>query len=112
MAVLYKCDRCGYDTPRLHCIKDHFKRKRSCKPIIKDIPISELVSRLPKKDLSIQKGFKCDLCNNAYDNASNRNRHQKECGRIKQDLLIQITDDLAKLKKSIDALIIYRKSSI
>ena len=43
---MYRCDRCGYDTNIKGNLKNHFRRKRTCKPTLGDIPIETLIDAL------------------------------------------------------------------
>ena len=43
---MYICKRCGYDTDIKGNLKNHFRRKRTCKPTLSDIPISVLFDAL------------------------------------------------------------------
>ena len=40
--VNYMCQRCGYTTNRKSNLKNHFKRKKICPPILKDYNIKKL----------------------------------------------------------------------
>ena len=37
-ATLYDCPRCGYCTPNITNLRNHFKRKSLCQPLVADIP--------------------------------------------------------------------------
>ena len=41
--VFYKCLRCGYETNRKSSFRNHLNRKFTCKPILKEIPIVEII---------------------------------------------------------------------
>lgn len=43
---MYFCKRCGYDTDIKGNLKNHFRRKRTCKPTLCDIPINVLIDAL------------------------------------------------------------------
>ena len=49
----FLCERCGYKTSRLSNFKNHLNRKFVCKPILKDLKISQI-----KKFYNIE-----DTCN-------------------------------------------------
>ena len=43
---MYQCKRCGYTSPIKGNLKNHFKRKRICKPILQNIEIETLMEEL------------------------------------------------------------------
>ncbi len=46
---MYVCKRCGYDTNIKGNLKNHFRRKRTCKNTLSDIPVATLLEELNGK---------------------------------------------------------------
>ena len=43
---MYSCKRCGYTTDIKGNLKNHFRRKRTCKPTLSDVPVGTLLDAL------------------------------------------------------------------
>ena len=43
---MYFCKRCGYDTDIKGNLRNHFRRKRTCKPSLSYIPVETLMAEL------------------------------------------------------------------
>ena len=62
--VNYICQRCGYTTNRKSNLKNHFKRKKICPPILKDYNIKKLckINKIQYKDVKPSKQKKEIKC--------------------------------------------------
>ena len=65
---MYKCERCGYSSKYKGNLVTHLKRKRICKPILKDIEINKLFIKL----ISVSNNSK-----NVSNNSKNVGVNQK-----------------------------------
>ena len=81
---LYSCPRCGYETTSKSNLSVHFKRIKSCNPILSDIPYEELHSLLIRP----KHNNKCNICGKQYTNRHSLSRHKKDCA-IKQSAIKQ-----------------------
>jgi hypothetical protein len=70
--VKYSCPRCGYQTNNKFDMKRHYKRKKICKPKLKDIKLDE-------NSIEPFIEFKCEHCEKSYSNKSNLNKHIEIC---------------------------------
>ncbi len=61
---MYKCERCGYTTEYKSNLKNHFKRKKICPPILSDTSIETLKLKIN------QKLIKTDRINQNGENVS------------------------------------------
>ena len=52
---MFKCERCGYITEYKSNLKNHFKRKKPCLPILSDISIASLKSKINQKLIKTKK---------------------------------------------------------
>ena len=46
---MFKCERCGYLTEYKSNLKNHFKRKKPCQPILSNISIATLKLKINQK---------------------------------------------------------------
>ena len=101
---MYICKRCGYSSSIKGNLKNHFNRKRICKPILKDIEIlvlkkdfqtnltsgNEIVIKYKntfekenkqeqEQELNNDKLFKCDYCGRDFKHRQSKFTHQKKC---------------------------------
>ena len=106
---MYICKRCGYSSSIKGNLKNHFNRKRICKPILKDIEILVLKknfeTNLTSNDKVVvkykntcengtekqnenqteldetccDKLFKCDYCGRDFKHRQSKFTHQKKC---------------------------------
>jgi hypothetical protein len=58
---MYKCKRCGYSSSIKGNLKNHFKRKRVCKPVLNDIDISILKEELDTNQELIMEEDSTDI---------------------------------------------------
>lgn len=93
--VLYKCDRCGYETGAKSSYKSHLNRKSTCIARFKDVPCSELLQVLQDQ----VRCYKCDKCDMNFNNRQAKFQHIKRC-KDNTDLL----NTIDTLKKEIDVL--------
>ena len=72
---IIQCDRCGTEFKNLRNLRNHFNRKNTCKPLLKDIPIEEL-----KEKYKVNRGcYKCENCGKEYKTADGKYKHKKKC---------------------------------
>ena len=70
-----QCDRCGKDFTRFTHLRRHFHNKRVCKPVLKNIPIEELIEKY-----KVRKGcYKCENCGKEYKSKVGKCNHKKKC---------------------------------
>jgi len=112
---MYICKRCGYSTKIKGNLKNHFKRKRPCNPIIKDVNINDL-----KKEFDIEvettdtelncyqleeseKIFSCDYCNKQFKHRQSKFTHQKKCEYKDKNIMLNfLKEQLEEMKKRED----------
>lgn len=72
---IIQCDRCGINFTRLTSLRTHLKKKKTCEPILKDIPVLELINKY-----KVRKGvYKCENCGKEYKSAVGKCKHKKKC---------------------------------
>ena len=72
---IIQCDRCGINFTRLTSLRTHLKKKKTCEPILKDIPVLELIDKY-----KVRKGcYKCENCGKEYKSAVGKCKHKKKC---------------------------------
>jgi len=72
---IIQCDRCGINFTRLTSLRTHLKKKKTCEPILKDIPVMELINKY-----KVRKGcYKCENCGKEYKSAVGKCKHKKKC---------------------------------
>ena len=71
---MHICQRCGYKTLQKNNIRKHYKRKKICEPILKDISIKECLKNLNKK-----KKHVCEYCEREYSRSDSLKRHKEKC---------------------------------
>ena len=72
---IIQCDRCGTEFKNLRNLRNHFNRKNTCKPLLKNIPIEEL-----KEKYKVNRGcYKCENCGKEYKTADGKYKHKKKC---------------------------------
>ena len=63
-----QCDRCGGTFYKLDNLRRHFHKKKVCKPVLKDIPIEQLIEKY-----KVNKGcYKCENCGKEYKSANGK----------------------------------------
>tara|TARA_B110000908_G_scaffold36905_1_gene44291 strand:- start:509 stop:1456 length:948 start_codon:yes stop_codon:yes gene_type:complete len=100
---MFTCKRCGYSSKIKGNLKNHLYRKNTCRPIIEDIPVTELIygltnnilletidkpddihiplakpdDILPDTNTKVDDGplFVCSLCKKTFTRSDNLNRH-------------------------------------
>ena len=97
---MYECERCGYLTDRLHSFKIHINRKNICKPLKNDIDINIL--REKYNNIKKNTEFKCDYCEETFENAVKKFRHKQKCSNNEEvNEKIQLKNEILELKKII-----------
>ena len=70
---MYSCERCGYLTKYKSNLKNHFKRKNPCNPIISNISIETLKSKINQKLIKNEINQKSDSKLTPIDSFSKKN---------------------------------------
>ena len=79
--MLYKCDRCGYETKQKTNMKYHLNRKKKC---VGTIPIHKVQK---KYGFKVDKKYKCRYCSKEYKQYQSRWRHEKTHNSMELKLL-------------------------
>ena len=79
--MLYKCDRCGYETNKKNNMKRHVSRKKKC---VGTIPIHKVQK---KYGFKVDKKYKCRYCSKEYKQYQSRWRHEKTHNSMELKLL-------------------------
>lgn len=108
---MYKCERCGYLTEYKGNLKNHFKRKKPCNPILSNTSIETLKEKFNKKLIKnkklinsikiepelnpiepklnpinkinkSEKKYICKFCKKSYSTNSNLHKHMKKCTNV------------------------------
>ena len=116
---MYICKRCGYSSSIKGNLKNHFNRKRICKPILKDIEIlvlkkdfqanlasdNEIIVKykntLEKEldEVNCDKLFKCDYCGRDFKHRQSKFTHQKKCdGKDNNTIFVYLKEQLEEMK--------------
>ena len=75
MPKVIQCHRCGRNFTRLTSLRKHFHNKKPCKPLLKDIPIKDLIEKY-----NVQKGcYKCENCGKEYKTKDGKYKHKRKC---------------------------------
>ena len=112
---MFSCKRCGYSTDIKGNLKNHFRRKRPCKPLLNDIPIKVLIDaflienthkytqptqnytkpthkytqsthKYTQSTHKYTKKYICESCNKRFSRSDSLKRHQKKfCLEIKKN---------------------------
>ena len=64
--MIYSCERCGYSSEYKSNLRNHFKRKKACKPILSTIDFSSLLEKFNQSTSSV---------NNVNKNVNNVNKN-------------------------------------
>jgi len=106
---IIQCDRCGIIFTRLTSLRTHLKKKKTCEPILKDIPVLELINKY-----KVRKGcYKCENCGKEYKSAVGKCKHKKKC--LVNPIIIEknendkLKNELASVKKEKNKEVIRRK---
>jgi hypothetical protein len=93
--VLYTCPRCNYESCRKCDIQRHYKRKKKCIVINKNITTNECLKMLEPK-ISME----CKQCNKTFNKKYNLQRHISVCYKknITEIELIEKKIELGKLE--------------
>ena len=106
---IIQCDRCGINFTRLTSLRTHLKKKKTCEPILKDIPVLELINKY-----KVRKGcYKCENCGKEYKSAVGKCKHKKKCLVnpiiIEKKTISKLETELESVKKEKNKEIIKRK---
>ena len=72
---IIQCDRCGGTFYKLDNLRRHLNKKKTCEPLLKDIPIVELIEKY-----KVRIGcYKCENCGKEYKSAVGKCKHKKKC---------------------------------
>ena len=72
---IIQCDRCGTEFKNLRNLRCHLDKKYTCKPLLEDISIEELIEKY-----KVRKGcYKCENCGKEYKTAAGKCKHKKKC---------------------------------
>ena len=70
-----QCERCSNTFANMTNLRRHFNNKKICKPVLKDIPIEELIEKY-----KVRKGcYKCENCGKEYKSANGKYKHKQKC---------------------------------
>ena len=73
--IIIQCDRCSNTFSNMTNLRRHFNNKKICKPVLKDIPIEELIEKY-----KVKKGcYKCENCGKEYKSKVGKCNHKKKC---------------------------------
>ena len=84
------CERCGYVTLRRAELKVHCNRKHTCKPLLSNICIEDVIKNHWPQD---KQPIQCNGCNNRFTTIQNMKRHQSCCKHTKAHMIEIITAD-------------------
>jgi hypothetical protein len=70
-----QCERCSKEFTRFTHLRRHFNNKKICNPVLKDIPIEELIEKYKVK----KECYKCENCGKEYKSKSGKYKHKKKC---------------------------------
>lgn len=104
-----QCDRCGKEFTRFTHLRRHFHNKKICKPILKEIPIEQLIEKY-----KVKKGcYKCENCGKEYKSKSGKCKHKKKCSVnpiiIEKKTINILENELEKKDILLDKEVIKRK---
>ncbi len=103
---MYDCKRCGSSFEMKANLKTHLNRKRTCKAVLSDISVSNLLLELPNLGKTvINTTCSCTKCGKQFNHKSNMYVHRKKCmTQSTTNLLTEIQklkDEVTRLKQSI-----------
>jgi len=106
------CDRCGYSTNTIKCMKNHLNRKSICSPLLSYISVDEIRSKL----FEHKKEYVCEKCDKSFSYRSGKSRHSKTCNQPVKDPIhpkeittINITQNIIQ-KKLVDNVLLKWKN--
>ena len=123
--MIYNCRRCGYSASQKSNLKNHFNRKKICKPVIENISIETLKNELegiepkmnpnepklnpnePKMNPNEPKmnptKYQCKYCYKYYSTNSHMHRHQHKCKKKPEENSISVLqlEEIELLKKQV-----------
>lgn len=75
--MTYSCERCGYITERKGDLRKHLNRQTVCDPILKDVPVEELLENLCKKKDT--NSYVCEYCERSFGSPQSKYNHKQKC---------------------------------
>lgn len=104
--TMYDCKRCGSSFEMKANLKTHLNRKRTCKAVLSDISVSNLLLELPNLGKVVTGGtHTCTNCGKLFSHKSNMYTHRKKCTKSSTASLLaeiqNLKDEVAQLKQSI-----------
>ena len=81
MADRFSCDRCGYSTNTIKCMKNHLNRKSICSPLLSNVSVDEIRTKLFEQ----KKEYVCEKCDKSFSYRSGKSRHSKTCNQPVKD---------------------------
>ena len=101
---IIQCDRCSNTFSNMTNLRRHFHKKKVCKPVLKDIPIEQLIEKY-----KVNKGcYKCENCGKEYKSAVGKCKHKKKCllnpAIIEKKENEKLKDELQKKDNELDEL--------
>ena len=102
------CDRCGYSTNTIKCMKNHLNRKSICPPLQSYISVDEVRSKL----FEHKKEYVCEKCDKSFSYRSGKSRHSKTCNQPVKDPIHpkEITTNIITQKKLVDNVLLKWKN--
>lgn len=103
--VLYKCERCGYETSLRANYRMHLERKTLCSATYSDISFDEMREKLNCRK---HNGYKCDYCDKTFRTSQLKFQHKRRCQYINSandDRIAVFEKELQDLKHSMGSTI-------
>ena len=111
----YICKRCSYKSDQKSHLLRHLYRKKFCVVTNEDIDVDILIDELLIKKEYNEKTYDCNFCDQKFNSASNKCRHQKIC-KHKEESSTKKINNLTKLvielKDKLDKNIIIKNKNI
>lgn len=101
--VLYKCERCGYETVYKSTFRDHLQRKNPCNVVVNNVPLSHMLPLLERK-VGV---YQCEGCQTVFKTPQSKYQHKKKCISMNKSIVDEnttIKGMLADLHKEIEHL--------
>jgi len=92
--VVHTCHRCGYCTKYKNNLREHYKKKNVCNPVVSDVSIDECLSKLDKKNRYV-----CKYCDKDFMYNGNLNRHIVLC---QESHILELEKENRILKKEVN----------
>ena len=110
---IIQCDRCGTEFKNLRNLRCHLDKKYTCKPLLEDISIEELIEKY-----KVRKGcYKCENCGKEYKTAAGKCKHKKKCllnpiiiERKEKEILANELEIIKQEKKELEKQLVLQSS--